>query len=482
MLVKKAKNTNLKKQMDFEMTMLGFYDIKIKQEKEEVLNIEQIQSVFPIICNHIKSIDASYACISMYALKCILKITSQIDKDASQSFYAFVMQPDFLLFLLQKIQADTVHPFFLKNALKIIKLIIVFFPPIIDHLLQCNFKDILFSILPNKYAAKCIISMIEYNEIFKVSLIQSNFYKNIFQMIANLPQMYSDLFSYYENSYMEILLQLQPYIHFDDSDYETFFTFFLRNFAPKTSLQAKAQLSYITFLLQSQDPELMIRFFHHPKKIIEKLLFNFKYPAYGNVRKEVLQYFERIIQTSDQFASYFATPQMATLISEMLIEDKTIVQVSHFLYTICLSSLENCQNIMTEELFSDLNFCFSNELFDTQYSILIIYILLLKYPRNSTFFPFFSDSKLIDPQSLFEFCDIIIQSQLDGKFEVLSLYNLLVDYMPTSNNNEFLNLALRHITTEDFIDLLNECINSGESDFANASKVVLEKIENLIDV
>ena len=441
------------------------------------VNIEKIINAFPIICNDLKSEDIKQTCYSIYALKQILKITLAYT-DILKEFLDYLLNSEFLSFLFQILTNDLVHPFFLKNSLKILEIIIVCCPQVIDELLEYNIHNILVSTLPNKNTTKCITKMIELNENYRVFLIQSFFHKQILQMIENLSQMHSDLRYFYENIYVSILIALQQFIQFDDSDYELFLKFFIRNFRVCNELQTKSQYMYIKFMLESPDQELMFRFVNHPQNIIYNLLENFGKPAYASVIDKVLEYFIQIIESSNDYAAFFTSPNIVKLVNHMFLREDHIESIAKFIFAICASSFENCQNFINKEIFEEINFHFTNGAYEDKYSLYMVFNLLLRYPLNSSYALFFSDPQLFDAQLFFEFGDTIIQNETEGEMDVLALYHIIIDYIIDKQEHNFLGYASQHMTSTDFCVMIQECFNYKDDEFANSAKALYQKIED----
>lgn len=448
-------------------------------EKDDSIkfDIGSIPMYLPIIYNYLLNEEVDEACYTIYALKNIFQtILSQ--EDGINSFEESVLNPDFISFLFQKITCENVHPFFLKNALKIFCMIIEKIPKSIDQFLENDLSNILISLMPNKYASKCIIGMINYNENYRNLLFQSQFHKQIFQMISNLNQMNTYLSYYFEKTYVDILFALNTYIQFDVSDYDLFLSFFVRNFNPRNEVHTLSQQSYINYLLKSTDPQLMQRFVYYPHNIIHYLLKNYGKPAYSKVRRDVLAYFEQIIQASDEYATVFTGPLVAKFVNSMFNQEETIIPISHFIYTICYSSYDNCQNFITSDILDNLNFHFEIGSIEVKNSIYRIFSLLLRNPLNSSYYHYFSESKLFNPEVFFEFVNMILQVQSELKSDVLLLVNTLLDYITTGDNQPFLMMAYNHLLSTEFYTIIQDCSENEDHDFANSSKLLLEKIES----
>lgn len=449
------------------------------QEKDDSNKFDfgSITMYLPIIYNYLQNEKEDEACYAIYALKNIYQtILSQ--EDGINSFEESVLNHDFISFLFQKITCDNVHPFFLKNILKIFCMIIEKIPNSIDQFLENNLGNILISLMPNKYASKCIVGMIYYNENYRNHLFQSQFHKQIFQMISNLNQMNTYLSYYFEKTYVDILFALNTFIQFDVSDYDLFLSFFLRNFSPRHEIQTLSQQSYINYLLKSSDPQLMQRFVYHPHNIIHHLLKNYGKPAYSKVRCYVLAYFEQIIQSSDEYATFFTGPHVAEYVNSMFNQEETIISVSHFIYTICCSSFDNCQNFITSDILDSLNFQFSIGSIEIKSSIYRIFSLLLRSPLNSSYYHYFSESKIFNPEVFFEFVDMVLQIENELKYDVLLLVNTLLDYITTGDNQPFLNMACNHLLSTEFYNIMQDCSENEDHEFADSSKSLLEKIES----
>lgn len=449
------------------------YFKKKVDEMDYATLIEVLQQIFNLLPNE----NENESCLSLHTIKNIFQIILFKGNNVDL-FTELALNSDFLTFLFQNITKDYVHPFFLKNALKIFCIIIENIPQSIDQLLENNLHNILITFLPNKYATKCIIKLIKFNEDYRKALIQSNFHKKIFQMISNLNQMNTDLRCFYEKYYIKILFSLHLYIKFDDSDYANFLSFFHRNFCPKGGIFTLSQQNYINFLIKSTDPELMHNFVSYPG-IIDYLLRVYNKPAYTKVRDQVLTYFVRIIQTSNDYAVIFAQPKVSFYVLSMFNQEENLVSVSHFIYAICSSSYENCENFMTSDIFDKLSFHFRVCHMNVKNGIYLIFGLLLRYPINSSFFQFFSDQTLFDHVTFFEYIDMVLQTENEFKNNVITLLNTIFDYIQTGNTQEFLKNAYVHFISYDFYNILQTCADSTDKEFADLSKSLVMKIETL---
>lgn len=453
----------------------AFHVIEITQKDKTKFDLNALIEIFPTLSNSLLNAEGKEACYIINTIKNILQILIEHKID---NFLEEFVNLDFISYLFHKISSENVHPFFLKELLKIIKLIFENMPQLIDQFLEMDLSNILLSLMPNKYASKCIIKMIENSEQYRSILVQSQFQKQILQMINNLSQMGSDIKYFYEKYYISILFVIHQYAEFDDSDYDNFLSLFMDNFYSRNEDQTLSQKSYINFLRFSNDSKLIHKFVTNPS-IIEYLITYYHKPAYSKVRDDVLEYFAQIIHMFNDYASLFIQPAYLPYISSMFVDKENLVSVSHFIFEICRSSFTNCQIIMNQAIFNKLNFHFANCSIEVKNAIYMIFCLLLDYPHNSQFYQYFSDPNLFDHKVFFDYLDMILQIEGELKNSVLQLFHMLLENIIAGDDQPFLNNLAEHLLSSDFYTVLQICCESDDQEFGNSAKLLVQKIETL---
>ena len=410
---------------------------------------------------------------------------------------------DFLLFLVNKIGVDTVHPGFRKFTLLFLKTLVQINPQIIETIFNSQdeflkFVQLLRQMLPDSSSTKLLKTMIKLDRNLCACLASSGFHKELLYFMENIdkqifypdPNSKLNKFSYFEKNYVSILTSLQSCVQFDSEDRYKFLYLFNRSFSSTRPATGHAQHNYIKFLIElvnnSIDQSKLFMEDFVNSNLIPKLLESFSKPTYSRERKNVLKYFILICQTSPSYINRFLDSRVSQLIFSKIInfdrenEDESLQkndprkEIVEFATCICKVSYELCLQILNEDLFHDMAFEFNQCKLSFQRTLFIFFITILEKYGN---FPYIQNLFLTIQETFFDFCDLMIETDSELQLMTINLITDLITKAPEETG--FISSLKEHVQSDVFRENL---LSKVEREFQDeASAQYIEKLINAID-
>lgn len=444
-------------------------------------NRDELGKIFDLALQYIKSNDIKAMILGLNTLINFISLIQSSPVISTQFFSRILSECPFEP-LITHLTTYPNHPLLIRLILKFITKVITIAPQTIDVFLSSNFHDILLTLMPSKEAIKCIKKMFFLNENYRDLLLGSNFQKYLLHFIFQLRSSFIPSVSLFENDYISFLTEFQSYFIFDLEDYTSIVDLFFKNIIAHSEQETYAQESYIDFLLNSNDVNLLSLVCHRTDDLI-KVFQLYLRPAYGKVKSKVLSYFNKIILLFPEFAPAFVNPpHLIKMLSTDNHLDKT-ESVVRFVFSLCNVSQEICEQLMTFDLFSTLINMFSTLNAALKYQIYMVLVLLVnKYPPTCEFYAYFNNPEMLGlfKDNFLEYTEYILEGNDPNKNVVLDFLMIIVERAANKNSNLFVGVLFQQMLMQHFYETIQNLTLNEDETISEKAKVLCQKFEELI--
>ena len=455
------------------------------------INHEKLFQFFIFTCQLLMNDSNQQIFYGLNSLKNILLI-SESQPELKTQILSYLLSQNLHCFLISKLENQALHPFITKIILQIFNIIMKTQQEFINELISSNFHDLLVSLLPSKQALECIQTMFLLHEDYHNLLLTNHFHKHLLRYILSLDHIESPFKFFWESDYVSFLIFLQPYVQFDDADYEILIRRFilvigidedeLDFFHPNSTENPfyAVQKSYIKFLNNSEDGHLIELFCSQQDNLLY-IISLFPKNTYKFIASKIFVYLEKIVCTSIEFASLFASPVFAEHFAMMLSNDSYLEEIVQLIFIICRELKAKCNEFVTEILFKALNSTLVSSSYSIQKTVFCTFLILLRNDPSCSYYPFFSDSQLFNYQTFFEFSDLFFDSGTTEKGILLETIFHILRNSQINPNLPLNQMFIQYILTADFYERLHKVIESVDNEeVSNQAKLLMEKIDELM--